>query len=83
MAAIRVHEFISLDAVIDTPSWTLEYGSDPKMADAVASCLPDVVELFELLPNAQLAVLPGTTHVGVTRRPREVLTLITPFLDPC
>jgi hypothetical protein len=38
MAAIRVHEFISLDAVIDTPSWTLEYGSDPKMADAVASC---------------------------------------------
>ncbi|HEV2372999.1 MAG TPA: alpha/beta hydrolase [Streptosporangiaceae bacterium] len=45
------------------------------------SPLPDVVELFELLPNAALAVLPGTTHVGVTRRPREVLALITPFLD--
>jgi pimeloyl-ACP methyl ester carboxylesterase len=43
--------------------------------------LPDVVEMFELLPNAQLAVLPGTTHVGVTRRPGEVLALITPFLD--
>jgi pimeloyl-ACP methyl ester carboxylesterase len=43
--------------------------------------LPDVVELFELLPNAQLAVLPGTTHVGVTRRPGEVLALITSFLD--
>jgi pimeloyl-ACP methyl ester carboxylesterase len=43
--------------------------------------LPHVVELFELLPDAQLAVLPGTTHVGVTRRPSEVLTLITPFLD--
>ena len=42
--------------------------------------LPHVVELFELLPDAQLAVLPGTTHVGVTRRPSEVLTLITPFL---
>jgi hypothetical protein len=40
-----------------------------------------VVELFDLLPNAQLAVLPGTTHVGVTRRPVEVLALITPFLD--
>ena len=43
--------------------------------------LPEVVEMFELLPNAQLAVLPGTTHVGVTRRPSEVLALITPFLD--
>ena len=31
--------------------------------------------------NAQLAVLPGTTHVGVTRRPAQVLALITPFLD--
>ena len=45
------------------------------------SPLPDVVEMFELLPDAQLAVLPGTTHVGVTRRPSEVLALITPFLD--
>jgi pimeloyl-ACP methyl ester carboxylesterase len=44
------------------------------------SPLPDVVELFELVPNGQLAVLPGTTHVGVTRRPGEVLALMTPFL---
>jgi pimeloyl-ACP methyl ester carboxylesterase len=42
--------------------------------------LPDVSELFDLLPNAQLAVLPGTTHIGVTRRTGEVLALITPFL---
>jgi pimeloyl-ACP methyl ester carboxylesterase len=45
--------------------------------------LPDVVELFQLLPNAQLAVLPGTAHIGVTRRPAEVLALITPFLGAC
>jgi pimeloyl-ACP methyl ester carboxylesterase len=45
------------------------------------SPLSDVLELFELLPDAQLAVLPGTTHIGVTRRPGEVLALITPFLD--
>ena len=45
--------------------------------------LPDVVELFELLPDAQLAVLPRTTHVDVTRRPSEVLALITSFLDAC
>jgi len=45
------------------------------------SPLPDVAELFDLLPNAQLAVLPGTTHVGLTRRLGQVFALITPFLD--
>jgi pimeloyl-ACP methyl ester carboxylesterase len=44
------------------------------------SPLSDVAELFGLLPNAQLAVLPGTTHVGVMRRSDEVLRLITSFL---
>jgi pimeloyl-ACP methyl ester carboxylesterase len=72
-----VHEF---------PGWTDELRSlqAPTLlifGDRDFSPLPDVVEVFELLPNAQLAVLPGTTHVGVTRRPAEVLTLITPFLD--
>jgi pimeloyl-ACP methyl ester carboxylesterase len=45
------------------------------------SPLADVLELFELLPNVQLAVLPAATHIGVTRRPGEVLALITQFLD--
>jgi pimeloyl-ACP methyl ester carboxylesterase len=72
-----VHEF---------PGWTDELRSlqVPTLlifGDRDFSPLPDVVEVFELLPNAQLAVLPGTTHVGVTRRPGEVLALITPFLD--
>ena len=72
-----VHEF---------PGWTDELRSlrVPTLlifGDRDFSPLPDVVELFELLPNAQLAVLPGTTHVGVTRRPEQVFALITPFLD--
>jgi len=72
-----VHEF---------PGWTDELRSlrVPTLlifGDRDFSPLPDVVEMFELLPNAQLAVLPGTTHVGVTRRPGQVLALITPFLD--
>ncbi len=72
-----VHEF---------PGWTAELRSlqAPTLlifGDRDFSPLPDVVELFELLPDAQLAVLPGTTHVGLTRRPGEVLALITPFLD--
>jgi pimeloyl-ACP methyl ester carboxylesterase len=72
-----VHEF---------PGWTDELRSlqIPTLlifGDRDFSPLPDVLEMFELLPNAQLAVLPGTTHIGVTRRPAEVLALITPFLD--
>ncbi|MFZ0180804.1 MAG: alpha/beta fold hydrolase [Candidatus Dormiibacterota bacterium] len=70
------------------PGWTDELRSlqVPTMlifGDRDFSPLPDVVEMFELLPNAQLAVLPGTTHVDVTRRPGSVLALITPFLDAC
>ena len=35
MGAIRVHEFISLASVIDTPSWTSEFGFDPRMGEAI------------------------------------------------
>lgn len=43
--------------------------------------LRHAVEMMELLPNGQLAVLPGTTHMGVTRSPDRVLALLHPFLD--
>jgi dihydrofolate reductase len=33
---IRVHEFIALDGVIENPVWTMEFGFDPKMGDALA-----------------------------------------------
>ena len=33
MGAVHVHEFMTLDGVIDDPSWTFEYGWDPKMGD--------------------------------------------------
>ena len=45
------------------------------------SPLQDVVELYDLLPDARLAVLPSTTHMGVIQQPRELLALITAFLD--
>ena len=35
MAPIRVHEFISLDGVIDAPSWTADFGFDPRMGEAI------------------------------------------------
>jgi dihydrofolate reductase len=37
MGTIAVHEFMTLDGVIDAPSWTSEYGFDPKMGEAIAA----------------------------------------------
>ena len=37
MGAIHVHEFMSLDGVIDAPTWTFEYGFDDKMGEALAA----------------------------------------------
>ena len=39
MGNIRVHEFMSLDGVIDEPRWTFEYGFDPKMGEAIADAM--------------------------------------------
>jgi dihydrofolate reductase len=35
VGAIHVHEFISLDGVIDTPTWTFDYGFEPRMGEAI------------------------------------------------
>src|SRR4029077_7629433 len=37
MAAIAVHEFITLDGVFEEPSWTFEYGFDPKMGETIGA----------------------------------------------
>src|SRR5215217_5302771 len=37
MGAIYVHEFMSLDGVIDTPTWTFDYGFDPQMGEAIGA----------------------------------------------
>ena len=37
MGEIHVHEFISLDGVIDTPTWTFDYGFDPQMGEAIGA----------------------------------------------
>jgi dihydrofolate reductase len=34
---IHVHEFMSLDGVIDAPTWTFEYGFNPKMGEAIGA----------------------------------------------
>ena len=37
MGAVLVHEFMSLDGVIDAPTWTFDYGFDPKMGQAISA----------------------------------------------
>ena len=37
MRALHVHEFMTLDGVIDAPTWTFDYGFDPKMGEVLAA----------------------------------------------
>jgi dihydrofolate reductase len=37
VGAIHVHEFMSLDGVIDAPTWTFDYGFDTRMGEAISA----------------------------------------------
>ena len=37
MGAVHVHEFMTLDGVVDAPTWTFDYGFDPKMAEVLGA----------------------------------------------
>jgi dihydrofolate reductase len=37
MGEIHVHEFISLDGVIDAPTWSFDYGFHPRMGEAIGA----------------------------------------------
>ena len=39
MGKIAVHEFITLDGVIEKPTWTMEFPFDPKMGEAIAAIM--------------------------------------------
>lgn len=39
MGSIAVHEFITLDAVIEQPRWTFDYEFDPKMGEAIGGLM--------------------------------------------
>lgn len=39
MGTIRVHEFTTMNGVIDEPRWTFDYGFDPKMGAAMATAM--------------------------------------------
>jgi dihydrofolate reductase len=78
MGSIRVNEFISLDGVIDEPTWTFEYGFDPKMGEAIggamASCEGILLgratyEMFEPAWSARTAAEdPGAPFMNDTMK---------------
>jgi dihydrofolate reductase len=37
MGEVHVHEFMSLDGVIDAPTWTADYGFHPKMGERIGA----------------------------------------------
>jgi RibD domain-containing protein len=36
VGAVLVHEFATLDGVIEAPTWTVDFGFDPKMGESIA-----------------------------------------------
>jgi dihydrofolate reductase len=39
MGKITIHEFMTLDGVIDEPKWTRDYSFDPKMGEAIGGIM--------------------------------------------
>ncbi|TMK40135.1 MAG: deaminase [Actinobacteria bacterium] len=39
MGKIVVHEFMTLDGVFETPTWTMDYPFDPKMGEAIGALM--------------------------------------------
>jgi dihydrofolate reductase len=39
MGTITVHEFITVDGVIEAPSWSFDYSFDPKMGEAIGAIM--------------------------------------------
>ena len=37
MAKIKAHEFVSVDGVYESPSWTMEFPFDPTMGEAIGA----------------------------------------------
>src|SRR5438552_13046555 len=39
MGSIRVHEFTTIDGVVDAPTWTFDYAMDPRMGIAIGGVM--------------------------------------------
>src|ERR1700684_2423523 len=46
MGRIVVHEFMTLDGVIDNPTWSMEFGFDPKMGGSIGRIMQSAKALL-------------------------------------
>jgi dihydrofolate reductase len=46
MGEIHVHEFMSLDGVIDEPTWTFEFGFTPRMGELIGASMAGMTALL-------------------------------------
>jgi pimeloyl-ACP methyl ester carboxylesterase len=68
----------------DIPRETLQAMRAPALivcADSDVMRPEHAVEEYRLIPRAQLAVLPGTDHMGLTSRTEWLVPMIERFLD--
>lgn len=77
MGSIRVHEFTSLDGVIDSPTWTLDYGFDPRAGEAIGGLMNgcqaillgrNTYQMFEPAWSARTAEVPGAPFMNDTAK---------------
>jgi pimeloyl-ACP methyl ester carboxylesterase len=70
---------LAAEQLAGVPARTLVMSGDD---DAVS--LEHTVEMYRALPQAELAVVPGTSHVLITEKPALVTQLVLDFLttDP-
>lgn len=78
MGKIAVHEFISLDGVVEDPKWTAGYPFDPKMGEAIGAITMDsqgillgrrTYEMFAPAWSARTAAEdPGAPFFNETRK---------------
>lgn len=88
MGTIRVHEFMTLDGVIDAPTWTMDFGFDPKMGQAIAKVMDgceaillgrNTYEMFEpAWSKRTVAEDPGAPFMNDTAKYLVSSTLQTP-----
>src|SRR5437764_11620615 len=88
MGAVAVHEFISLDGVIDAPTWTAEFGFDPKMGEAIGATIErsrgillgrTTFEMFaQAWPNRTVEDDPGAPFFNDTTKYVVSRTLTSP-----
>jgi len=58
---IMVHEFITLDGVIEMPTWTADYPFDPRMGEAISALMGDALLLGRRTYEMFAQAWPGRT----------------------